>query len=63
VLSLVFYYATIPLVAAYQKGREAKSSERHEKRMVLRERLAAIRAAAERSTDNKQGDDGPPSAF
>lgn len=63
VLSLGFYYGTIPLVHAYQTGRAAKSSERLEKRMLLREKLAAMRAAAERRvTEVKQGDDGPPPA-
>lgn len=62
VLSLGFYYATIPLVAAYQHGRAAKSSERLEKRMVLRERLAALKARHEADGDVKQGDDGIPPA-
>ncbi len=62
-LSLAFYYATIPLVAAYQKGRAAKSSERHEKRMRLREKLAAVKRSAVLVPDNpKQGDDDPPPA-
>jgi uncharacterized protein (DUF2062 family) len=62
VLSLGFYHATIPLVGAYQKGRAAKAVERLEKRMLLREKLAVMRAAAERATDKIPGDDGPPSA-
>ncbi|MES2144959.1 MAG: DUF2062 domain-containing protein [Pseudomonadota bacterium] len=40
VLSLGFYYATIPLVRAYQKSRAAKSRERGERRRKLRAALA-----------------------
>jgi uncharacterized protein len=40
VLSLIAYYLTIPLVAAYQKAREAKSHERSEKRSKLRKTIA-----------------------
>ncbi len=62
VLSLGFYYATIPLVAAYQKARAATSSERNEKRARLREKLAAMKLVPERVTDTKQGDDDAPPA-
>jgi uncharacterized protein len=40
VLSVIAYYLTIPLVAAYQKAREAKSHERSEKRSKLRKTIA-----------------------
>lgn len=65
-LSLMFYYITIPLVEAYQKARAAKFKERSEKRLLLREKLAALTQRADASkdpvTDTKQGDDLPPPA-
>lgn len=60
-LSLGFYYATIPVVEAYQKTRAAKASERSEKRLRLRERLALLKSKAEAVSDTKQGDDDAPS--
>lgn len=45
ILSAVFYYATIPIVRAYQHARAAKAEERSEKRGRLR---AAMAAAAQR---------------
>lgn len=59
VLSLGFYYATIPLVEAYQKARAAKSNERTAKRADLRERLAQLKARGDAVPDTKQGDDEP----
>ena len=53
VLSLLFYYLTIPLVTAYQKAREAKSKERSERRGKLREALAL--AAAKLKARNDDG--------
>lgn len=72
VLSLGFYYATIPLVSAYQKGRAAKSSERQEKRLRLREKLAAMKLVPgiapdpgpdpKQRPERQQGDDEAPPA-
>lgn len=70
VLSLGFYYATIPLVSAYQKARAAKSGERQEKRTLLREKLAAMKLLADlvpnpvpnSVPDTKQRDDDAPPA-
>ncbi|MFN3847303.1 MAG: DUF2062 domain-containing protein [Paracoccaceae bacterium] len=65
-LSLLFYYLTIPLVEAYQKARVAKFKERSEKRLLLREKLAALKVLADGRQDPvpdiKQGDDEPPPA-
>ena len=69
-LSLIFYYITIPLVEAYQKSRAAKFKERSDKRTLLRNKLAALTlrsepakdAAKDPVRDTKQGDDAPPSA-
>ncbi|WP_232489127.1 DUF2062 domain-containing protein [Rhodobacter amnigenus] len=63
-LSLLFYWLTIPLVVAYQKARDAKSHERHERRRKLRETLAAAAAKLTHRNDPPQGtgDDDPPSA-
>jgi uncharacterized protein len=57
VLSLVFYYLTIPLVQAYQNARAAKSKEQSEKRGRLR---AALLEAASRLKPkaDRDGDDG-----
>lgn len=60
-LSLGFYYVTIPLVAAYQKSRAAKYHENTAKRLLLRERLAQVAARDSSVTDTKQGGDDPPS--
>ncbi len=57
VLSLVFYYLTIPIVAAYQKARAAKAQERTEKRGRLRAALAE--AAARLKREDRDGGDGP----
>ncbi len=61
-LSLIFYYLTIPLVEAYQKARTAKFKERSDKRVALRQRLAKLTlrpdAAGDAVTDTNQGDDG-----
>lgn len=54
VLSAMAYYATIPLVRAYQKARAAKADERSEKRGRLRATLAA---AAQRVKSLRDKDD------
>ncbi len=73
-LSLIFYYITIPLVEAYQNARVAKFKERSDKRLLLREKLAALalRGDARKDPgegggkdpvrDTKQGDDETPPA-
>ncbi|MFN4130721.1 MAG: DUF2062 domain-containing protein, partial [Paracoccaceae bacterium] len=69
-LSLIFYYITIPLVEAYQNGRVAKFKERSDKRLVLREKLAALAMRGDAAKDtpkdpllnSKQGDDETPPA-
>ena len=55
VLSLLFYYLTIPLVTAYQKARAAKSRERSERRLKLREALAAAAAKLTHRGDPSHG--------
>lgn len=62
VLSLAFYYATIPLVAAYQKSRASKFDANSEKRLLLREKLGRLSPKAAPVSDTKQGDDEPPTA-
>jgi uncharacterized protein (DUF2062 family) len=62
VLSLGFYYLTIPLVAAYQKSRAAKFNENNEKRTLLRQKLAQLASRGASVSDTKQGDDEPPTA-
>ena len=64
VLSLIFYYLTIPLVTAYQKARAAKSRERNERRRTLREALAAAAAKLTHRNDatHRAGDDDTPGA-
>ncbi len=57
VLSLLFYYITIPLVEAYQKARAAKALERTERRGRLR---AALAEAAHRITHRGEDRDPPP---
>lgn len=61
-LSVIFYYLTIPLVTAYQKARAAKSKERNERRRKLREALAAAAAKLTHRNDPTQGsgDDDTP---
>jgi len=64
-LSLGFYYLTIPLVVAYQNSREAKSNERNEKRRSLRETLADAAAKLKRKGEKdatSEDDDGPGTA-
>lgn len=60
VLSLVFYYLTIPLVLAYQKARAAQAKERHERRKSLRETLAAAAAKLKRDASKGGDDEAPP---
>lgn len=64
VLSLMFYYATIPLVKAYQKARDAKHKERSEKRSKLRSALAEAAARIKQKTEGVRdtGDDDGPGA-
>jgi uncharacterized protein len=57
VISGIFYYATIPLVQAYQKARAARADERQEKRSRLRATLAA---AAQRVKSLREKDDDHP---
>ncbi len=54
-ISLIFYYITIPIVEAYQKARAAKAKERKEKRGRLR---SALQGAAARLKG--KGDDHEP---
>jgi uncharacterized protein len=56
ILSLAFYYLTIPVVQAYQKARAAKSGERRERRMNLRAALAEARNRLTKKPDSP--DDG-----
>lgn len=63
ILSVIFYYLTIPLVTAYQKARAAKSKERNERRRKLREALAAAAAKLTHRGDGHgrgAGDDDTP---
>lgn len=64
VLSLLFYWLTIPLVVAYQKARDARSAERSERRRKLREALAAAAARLTHRGEDPpaSGDDDGPSA-
>lgn len=59
-LSVVFYYITIPLVVAYQKARAATARERSERRLKLRATLAEAAARLKPKSDrsNLPGDDG-----
>lgn len=60
-LSLLFYYVTIPLVEAYQKARAAKAAERSEKRGRLRAALAeAAHRIKHRGEDRDHSADTPP---
>lgn len=60
VLSAIFYYLTIPLVHAYQKARDAKAKERHDRRKTLRETLAAAAAKLKRDAAKGGDDEAPP---
>ena len=64
ILSLAFYYLTIPLVVAYQNAREAKAKERSERRRSLRDALAEAAAKLTRKAreDHTPDDEerGPP---
>jgi uncharacterized protein len=59
-LSLVFYYLTIPLVEAYQKAREAKSKESSEKRGRLKAALLEAAARLKPKHDRGIADDDTP---
>lgn len=63
-LSVAFYYATIPLVHAYQKARAATARERSERRHKLRAALADAAARLKHKTDKHDaaGDDDAPGA-
>jgi hypothetical protein len=56
VLSLGFYYLTIPLVEAYQKAQAQKAEARSEKRSEWRGKLAALKARAEAAAEGLQGE-------
>lgn len=58
VLSLGFYYLTIPAVRAYQKSRAAKSKDRSERRRNLRAALAEAKARLTGKSETPD-DDGP----
>ena len=57
-LSLGFYYLTIPVVLAYQKARAAKSRERGERRRNLKTALAEAKARLTGKSETPD-DDGP----
>ena len=59
-LSLIFYYLTIPLVEAYQKARAAKSMESSEKRGRLKAALLEAAARLKPKHDRTGGDDESP---
>lgn len=60
VISLIFYYLTIPLVHAYQKARAAKAKERHDRRKSLRDALAQAAAKLKRDAAKGGDDEAPP---
>lgn len=64
ILSLLFYYMTIPLVRAYQKARAATAGERTERRRKLRATLAdaAHRLTHKSDRPDVAGDDDGPGA-
>lgn len=60
ILSLGFYYLTIPLVRAYQKARHSKAAERGERRARLRQTLSEAAARLKLKSDSrKDGGDSP----
>lgn len=63
-MSLVFYYMTIPLVHAYQKARAATAQERTERRRKLRDALAEAAARLKQKGERPDvaGDDDGPGA-
>ena len=62
VLSLVFYYLTIPLVEAYQKARAARSKEQLEKRGRLKAALMEAASRLKLKADRDGADDEDASA-
>jgi uncharacterized protein len=56
-LSLMFYYLTIPAVRAYQKARAAKSKERSDRRRNLRAALADAKARLTRKSESSDDDE------
>ena len=62
VLSLVFYYLTIPLVQAYQNARAARSQEQSEKRGRLRAALLEAASRLKLKADRDGADDEDPRA-
>lgn len=60
VMSMAFYYISIPLVQAYQKARAATARERSERRIKLRDALAEAAARLKSKADKSDlpGDDG-----
>ena len=61
-LSLVFYYLTIPLVEAYQNSRAAKSKEQSEKRGRLKAALLQAASRLKPKADRDGGNDQDPRA-
>lgn len=61
-LSLVFYYLTIPLVEAYQKSRAARSIEQSEKRGRLKAALMEAALRLKPKSDRDGADDEDPRA-
>ena len=65
-ISAAAYYATIPIVHAYQKARAAKYEERSEKRSRLRDAIAAaakrVVPLPMRGKHDEEGDDTPDGA-
>lgn len=57
VLSAVAYYVTIPLVAAYQKARDATAQDRAERRRKMRSKLAEAAAKLTRRGEKGGEDD------
>ncbi len=62
VISLVFYYLTIPLVEAYQKARAARAKEQSEKRGRLKAALLEAASRLKLKTDRDSADDEDPRA-
>ncbi|MGV8951644.1 MAG: DUF2062 domain-containing protein [Cypionkella sp.] len=62
VISIVAYYATIPIVQAYQKARAAKHDDRKDRRHKLRatvaEAAARLKARGDKSDKSTKGEGG-----
>jgi uncharacterized protein len=59
-LSLAFYYVTIPLVRAYQKARQSKAAERGERRARLRATLTEAAARLKLKAEGRKDGSGEP---